>query len=254
MKKITLLTWALGLGFFTNLQAQYCTPTFSGGCGTGEEIESFEIPDAEFTHLNTGCSTAGYGDYTSTIITFAEGVNYDYSVSFITAFQSLKIWIDFNDDEVFDTSELISEDTTFTFNDVLAEGTIAIPAGANLGLHRMRVMNRYATTTYEACGSGNAGEAHDYMVDIVESEGLSISSFENLNFGYYPNPVDNELKITSHNTINQVVVYNLIGQVIKAVNPNKMNAVIDFSDLQAGTYLLKVTVNGNANPIRIVKK
>ena len=71
-------------------------------------------------------------------------------------------------------------------------------------------------------------------------------TFEN-EFVLYPNPASSTLSIQAKNqmTIQSVEVYNLVGQLVIAV-PNATQT-IDVSNLETGTYFIKVnTANGNA--------
>lgn len=183
MKKILLLaSFSLGLG--SVFAQSYCTPSFADGCALGDQINSFEIPSASFSHLNTGCSTNAYGDFTTQTINLNAGVNYDFSITHDYASQHVKIWIDFNNDGTFTdvAPELLS---TATSTDVggtdTSLGNIAIPATVTPGSYRMRVADRYSNDP-EPCNTDGYGEAHDYTVVIgaapscLSPSGLSVSA------------------------------------------------------------------------------
>lgn len=83
------------------------------------------------------------------------------------------IWIDFNDNGSFEAAELVG---SFDGLDVFDQPmTIAIPVGAALGTHRMRVMAAYNVEPgdMDPCNDPNGinvwgfGETHDYTVNIV---------------------------------------------------------------------------------------
>jgi len=68
----------------------------------------------------------------------------------------------------------------------------------------------------------------------------------------YPNPVRNELNIdTNFRTIEKISIYNLIGQLVKNVSNKK---TIDMSDLNSGTYLVKVQTNEGIIDRKIIKQ
>ncbi len=60
----------------------------------------------------------------------------------------------------------------------------------------------------------------------------------------YPNPVKDVLTITSDN-VNQVVMYNSLGQIVKTVKSNDVKN-IDVSDLENGMYFVNV-IDNNGN-------
>jgi hypothetical protein len=83
---------------------------------------------------------------------------------------------------------------------------------------------------------------------------LSLSTFDNANFTYRPNPVVDILNLEYNKPITSLSVYNLVGQqvIIKTVNA-KMSQ-IDMSALPSGTYMVKVTSNNEVKTIKVVKE
>lgn len=178
MRKLSFLG-AFVLGTFAFAQT-YCTPAFSSGCNSGDQINGFTIPSASFSHLSTGCSSGAYGDFTSQTINLNAGLTYDFTVTHGYSNQVVKIWIDFNDDGTFDTTtELVASGVSGSASSTTA--TISIPATATLGNHRMRVGDRYSSDPIP-CNVDGYGEAHDYTVAIgaapscLTATGLAISN------------------------------------------------------------------------------
>ncbi|WP_294243260.1 GEVED domain-containing protein [uncultured Chryseobacterium sp.] len=161
----------LSVGFFSaalSLSAQtYCTPAFASGCEDGDQIDSFSIPGAGFSHLTTGCSTDAYGDFTAQTINLNAGVSYSFNVVHNYSNQKVKIWIDFNNDGTFDeTTELVASGSSVSANSTIeTNGSVVIPANAAVGTHRMRVADRYNSDPVP-CNTDGYGEAHDYTVNI----------------------------------------------------------------------------------------
>ncbi len=83
---------------------------------------------------------------------------------------SVGIFIDFNQNGVFEVpSERVYLSAATTTGPHIESGTIAIPAGASLGLTRMRVISaETAPANIVPCGASSSwGETEDYMVNIV---------------------------------------------------------------------------------------
>lgn len=82
-------------------------------------------------------------------------------------------------------------------------------------------------------------------------------STENFNqevaFSYYPNPVNNNLTLSAQKEINNVSVYNMVGQEVYRSTPNTMTNVVDMSGLQAGAYFVKVTVGNAIKTVKVIK-
>jgi len=82
---------------------------------------------------------------------------------------------------------------------------------------------------------------------------LGISDNELENVAVYPNPVVSQLNIEVSEVINQVDIFNILGQVVLTIegNSNKMN--IDVSSLTAGTYMARVTSGNASKTIKLIK-
>ncbi|MBC8756451.1 T9SS type A sorting domain-containing protein [Kordia sp. YSTF-M3] len=91
--------------------------------------------------------------------------------------------------------------------------------------------------------------------DITFGEAiLGVEEFENAtSLTYYPNPVENILTLNSLSKIQQVRIYNMLGQEVKLHAPNTKEAKIDLSNLQSGTYFAQVTIDDAFKTIRILK-
>ena len=157
----------------------YCIPEHPNGCADGDNIDDFIIVDSNqntvFEHLDTGCSPGTYGDFTqdpALLITLGALEQYSFTATQTTTQwnQRIKIWIDFDEDGVFDdTTELVFESPSAS-NPVT--GSFIIPPNVPLPTTtRMRVMDRYSFAPLNACDPGAEayGETHDYTVQIVDT-------------------------------------------------------------------------------------
>jgi hypothetical protein len=83
---------------------------------------------------------------------------------------------------------------------------------------------------------------------------LGIDDVENnASFTYFPNPVQNTLTLNAQNTIENVAMYNMLGQEVLRATPNAVNSELDMSNLQDGTYFVKVTIANTTKTVRVVK-
>jgi hypothetical protein len=165
---------------------QYCTPTSTYGCAPyGDEINNFILSGLNGTAINdvgSGCSTGSYANETSlppvdmvADSSYTANVSTDYYVN-ATNGDFLNIWIDFNDNNTFEATEMVTgygQMIGLSGSDV----TLNIPASAPLGVHRMRVsmywVNKSTVTPAQvnACNTGTFvytyGETQDYSINIV---------------------------------------------------------------------------------------
>ena len=92
--------------------------------------------------------------------------------------------------------------------------------------------------------------------DILVEEGvLSTEDFDEIElFTYYPNPVNNTLTLKAQRDIQNVSIYNMLGQEVLRTAPNAIENDVDMSTLQSGAYFVKVTIDDISETVRIIKK
>ena len=103
----------------------------------------------------------------------------------------------------------------------------------------------------------------DYNFPIItEPATTSIEALSNPDFEFssfvklYPNPANSIVKIESQSSINlkSVEIFNSLGQLLQAI-PNENNQLnIDVSNLQTGTYFIKVHSDKGVGVSKFVKK
>tara|TARA_R110002049_G_C9161782_1_gene561046 strand:+ start:671 stop:4336 length:3666 start_codon:yes stop_codon:yes gene_type:complete len=110
----------------------------------------------------------------------------------------------------------------------------------------LRVFYYYATTS----------SASEFTLAIwsESEEALSVDNFDVNAFTYFPNPVKNTLTLNAQNTIEQVSMYNMLGQEVLRATPNAIDSELDMSQLQTGAYFVKVTIANITQTIRVIKQ
>lgn len=83
---------------------------------------------------------------------------------------------------------------------------------------------------------------------------LATSTFETANVRMYPNPANNVLNIEAKTNIENVSIYNLLGQEIISKSVNNSTATLDISNLQVGVYVVKSSIDGKIASSRLIKK
>lgn len=146
-------------------KAQYCVPQYAQGCSAGDYIQSFNF----LTISNTTGSTciSSYNDYTSIGTASVTPLqSYDAYVGNGPYGAGVRIWIDFNDNLIFESNESLGS------ADLSASSTgtilIYIPQSATSGTHRMRVRHVYNAvgSTIDPCSNYTYGETEDYQVYV----------------------------------------------------------------------------------------
>jgi hypothetical protein len=148
--------------FTTVATGCYCpsVPTSTDGAG----ITNVQLGTTDF--YNAPAVT--YFDNTATPITFEQGLNTNVKVSFSTILPyTAFLLIDFNDNYVFETSEIVYTGTA-SGGTALLDASFIMPADAALGTHRMRLLSRrqYAEIP-NSCYSGTYGVTLDFSINVI---------------------------------------------------------------------------------------
>lgn len=91
---------------------------------------------------------------------------------------------------------------------------------------------------------------------LTEGNGnlLSASSITKNEIQIYPNPVKSVLTLKSPSVINNIQVFNVLGQHIFSFDTQDTNQTINMSNLQAGVYAVKVIGINQTKTIRVLKE
>lgn len=141
--------------------ADYCAS--NGRIVTYEWIDTVTLEDSS----NVSGANGGYADFTDQTFTLTYGEN---AVSLVPGFrysaylEYWRIWIDFNQDEIFDATELVLAQSSRA----AISSQIVIPDSALGGTTRMRVSMKWGGLP-PSCGTFTYGEVEDYTVTIGES-------------------------------------------------------------------------------------
>lgn len=240
----------------------YCEPEYTLGCEDGDTINQVriedEMDDVVFQN-DSDCSETGYTDYTQDLEApeLMQGDTYTMNIiseSEVADEEDIRIWLDFNQDGVFAEGEEIGNtagaglNTAGEFN-----FQFTIPENLELGAYRIRVrMAWLGGDDIEPCINKSYGEAEDYGVEIIENLSVENSVFNQLSL--YPNPVENQLSLRAKTPIENIKVYNILGQEVLQKFPNTLETQLKTQNLPTGLYLIKVTLKGVQKSYRIIKK
>lgn len=162
-----------------------------------------------------------------------------------------------SDDEVL---LLISEDNGVTWTTLEAFNVENAPS--HTGDNKIYDLSTITSSTVKFAfwateGSVDDAEDIDFFVanfNVDSYATLGVSEVEDkATFTYYPNPVNNNLTLSAQKEINNVSVYNMVGQEVFRNVPNAMTEVVDMSSLQAGAYFVKVTIGNATKTIKVIK-
>ncbi len=87
----------------------------------------------------------------------------------------------------------------------------------------------------------------------VTGTSLGLEDVGELQFSFFPNPVNNVLTINAQASIDNITVYNMLGQTVITSTPNTNDSKVDMSALQTGAYFIQVSINNTLNTVRVIK-
>ncbi|CAF3630464.1 unnamed protein product [Rotaria sp. Silwood1] len=148
----------------------YCAPR-AVNCSVGDVIDDFLMrgeSNTQLYNLSSGCAANSYDDETQQSVSLLTSKSYTAWVSSLySPGDDLSIWIDFNNNCIFETSEIVVNQVSIGTSYTAVTLTIpAIGTGATTGVHRMRATLAYGSPN--SCSASNTyGETHDYTANIL---------------------------------------------------------------------------------------
>jgi hypothetical protein len=270
MKKITL---ALALLTFS-VQAQdfplpYCEITDANEVFV-EEITSVDFAGTSISNTNLGNVLI---DETANVVNIAQDETYTIEVSGNTYGNfdnDIVAFIDWNQNNVLDDTGEIYEIGTLT-NSTGSDGVsvsfaITVPTDAVLGTTRIRLTKTYQDVDspaeinpcgiqFNPFGQGvfpGYGQALDFTLQTDTS--LSSGEFDVSDLVVYPMPAKDVLNISYKSSINNIKIYNLLGQEVYSKNTNSDSLQLDLASLTVGSYIVKLFTEQVQHSFKIIKQ
>lgn len=119
-------------------------------------------------------------------------------------------------------------------------------------------LNTVDSLTYTLSSSDNGQYGMNtpayFCMDNVSFIPTLISSIKNVEFKAYPNPCKKSLTVKSNNTINKIVVNDILGNTVFSDIVNTKTEVINTSNYVDGIYFVNVYTNNGIETSKIIKK
>lgn len=245
--------------YSTTVIKTYCEPT--ANCTDGDGFLEFKLGSID---NSSGCSAEGYADYTNLSTDLVIGELYTIDITIGYGDHLVSIWIDFNDNFIFEKDEKVIDNYVFAkdkFDGVFSEQIyLRVPYDKPLGEHLMRVKTKHDSDTAiseDSCENMEFGETEDYKVNIIQSDAesddaiLIIKDLGNKQF---------ELALTNlqYDGLVTVTVHNILGQRIVFSNLTKDNNhyyyPLDMRYMATGVYLVRMGTNNFGKVQKIIVK
>ncbi len=229
------------------IENQICQPL--SNCSNGASIYAIELGDL---NNETACNEDGYADYSSLSTNLPRAATHNFILTTEQSLVYLKVWVDMNDNFVFESSEAIIDNSVVqgeSIGDVFID-TIPFPLAndANIGEHLMRVkINSTTSVPDDACFGTTYGETEDYALYVdygvsadereIEHGKMTVSRTSNNIFTarLKNQSITEPLNLAVHNIQGKTVLYDRIHSV-NGVYEYKFN----MSYAPKGVYLLRI--------------
>ena len=166
---------------------------------------------------------------------------------------SVRAWIDFNGDGIFQSSEMMlsSNSTTLpTATSTFAVPVTAFQTGITCGVAMRVIISE--TYTSSVCGTFTYGEVEDYGVYLLMPGNLSVNEInKDKNGSIYPNPTSDILNISGISG-NEFEIYNTVGQKVREgkISDQKVNV----HDLVKGVYFIQIKDKEEITRLKFIKR
>jgi len=141
----------------------YCVPS---GLITSSiyYVSAFSTTNANIDLNYSATSGVGYVDETNTSFSVSPGLPFDWSISASSANNYFYIWVDWNNNFIFEPSERIYFSNTLLSSPTA--GTYTVDPMQAPGTYRMRIANSYVTSTLNPCGPSTYGNFVDFNINV----------------------------------------------------------------------------------------
>ncbi|MAM17627.1 MAG: M4 family metallopeptidase [Christiangramia sp.] len=237
-------------------------------CSSKGSDSSYEWIDlVQLNGLNNASGNdGGYKDNTAMSASLPYGSNTIYiSAGFASSSYTeyWKIWIDYNQNGVFETSEAVVSGSSSSSGTLSA--SFSVPTTAVAGATRMRVSMKY-NASQTACETFSYGEVEDYTVVVGQAAAAFAGSSKALNaqemgnetsvfdVRLFPNPVVSGNRLNVGAPEDRSLNYAIFNAVGFQVSQGVLGKSIDVSQLTPGTYIVRFSDGQKEIVKKFIKK
>lgn len=239
--------------YVASIRTGYCVPS-SGNQNSWVSIFNSTGATTNMAYSSSTGGSGGYQNLTTTANKIANtaGSSTNIAVTVGGPTCGISIWVDWNKNFVFESSEKVYGTTSYQTS---ITGAIAVPAGTPPDIYRMRIGVDYNNSTpNDPCVATTRGEFIDFNFEVT---GPSMATNEvsgvKKDLLIHPNPFSDVLNIADVSKVKSISVMDLSGKVVKSFE--KPEASLRMSDLSSGMYLVVLNMlDGTKQTIKAIKK
>lgn len=253
-----------GSFFFTTLSVDSCNSASTDSAIMHiSNVTVTPNPTSGFSPMVSSSGTSNYTDYRPDPTRRVDLV-YGYVNNMFSLTKSgpvspsaayVNVWIDYNANGIFESSELTVSTTSSSGNLITSSFNVPVSAATGGTINCAVTMRVIFSNTFvpNGCGNFGYGEVEDYGVYFTTALSLAVSETnKSREINIYPNPVLDILNISGSLLDADFKIYNAAGQKIKAgkVSGNS----VQVQQLTRGIYFIEIKQGEKSNRLKFIKK
>ena len=159
-------TGCIEQSFTTATNFTYCAVSTTN---TSDYTSAFSTTNAvtNLSYTSTSQPSGSYSDQTAQNFTVYQGGTFDFSHSYVGGGNGVKIWIDYDENGLFD----VAEEVYYLANSSATKtGSVTVPMVTPVGQYRMRVRSQFGSSAVPpACGNVSYGSTVDYTLNVASA-------------------------------------------------------------------------------------
>jgi len=154
---------------------------------------------------------------------------------------------------------LISEDAGSTWTVLYTWDVSNTPSNTGSTIPAIDLSSYTSVVRFAILGSDgtvNDSEDYDFFIDnlTVQSTILGVTTPIPLQISSHPNPVTDSFEISAQNVINEISIFNIVGQKIETLHTDAKSVKLNIGNYQSGYYLINIVSMNQNTIVKIVKK
>lgn len=102
--------------------------------------------------------------------------------------------------------------------------------------------------------NGGSSNGNMYFKYKNVTDEMGTREIANVEVSVYPNPVANQLTISSKELVKEVKIYSMTGQLVQVEKPNNADISLNVSSLKPGVYNVHISTTSGTKSVKVVKK
>ena len=107
---------------------------------------------------------------------------------------------------------------------------------------------------YQFLITSNLGSVYVDNIYLHKNTVLSNDNFASTKVKLYPNPTSSILNVEANGAIQNIAVYNVLGQEVMNKHTEGTSISLDVSSLNSGIYVIKTMIDGNVSSTKFIKE